>query len=219
MTAQNKHSHLPLPTLRTHSYIKRDILFITLESFTNSILSKVRFPCLRKFKLYICKKNYFFGAAYVKSQKGMILTGELQFYRLQIGISLLTPCCVTTMTAQNKHFHLPPPTLRTHSYIKRDILFITLESFTNSILSKVRFPCLRKFKLYICKKNYFFGAAYVKSQKGMILTGELQFYQLQIGISLLTPCCRRGNATKAEMGATSIQHPPPPPMLRQSITI
>ena len=99
---------------------------------------------------------------------------------------------------------------------KRDILFITLESFTNSILSKLRFSSLRKFMLCICKKNYFFGDANVKSQKGMILAGELQFYQLPIGISLLTPCCKRGNPTKVEMGATSIQHRP---MLRLSITI
>ena len=42
----------------------------------------------------------------------------------------------------------------------------------------------------------------------MILAGELQFYQLPIEISLLTPCCKRGNTTKAEMSATSIQHPP-----------
>ena len=40
------------------------------------------------------------------------------------------------------------------------------------------------------KKNDFFGAANVKSQKGMILAGELQFYQLPVGISLLTPCCK-----------------------------
>ena len=87
---------------------------------------------------------------------------------------------------------------------KRDILFITLESFTNSILSKLGFSSLRKFMPCICKKNYFFGDANVKSQKGMILAGEL------------TPCCKRGNPTKVEMGATSIQHPP---MLRLSITI
>ena len=59
----------------------------------------------------------------------------------------------------------------------RDILFITLESFTNSILSKQKFS-LHKFKLCICKK-FNFGAADVKSKKGMILAGELQFYQLQ----------------------------------------
>ena len=41
----------------------------------------------------------------------------------------------------------------------------------------------------------------------MILAGELQFYQLPVGISLLTPCCKRGNTAKAEMDATSIQHP------------
>ena len=57
----------------------RDILFITLESFTNSILSKQRFSSLRKFKLCICKENNFFRAADVKSKKGMILAGELQF--------------------------------------------------------------------------------------------------------------------------------------------
>ena len=66
------------------------------------------------------------------------------------------------------------------------------------------------------KKNYFFGAANVKSQKGMILAGELQFYQLPVGISLLTPCCKRGNTAKEELDATSIQHPP---MLGLSITI
>ena len=62
----------------------RDILFITLQSFTNSILSKQRFSSLRKFKLCICKKkNYFFGAADVKLKKDMILVGKLQFYLLQ----------------------------------------------------------------------------------------------------------------------------------------
>ena len=61
----------------------------------------------------------------------------------------------------------------------RDILFIGLESFTNSILSKQRFSSLRKIKLCICKKSNFFGAADVKSKKGMILAGELQFYQSQ----------------------------------------
>ena len=60
----------------------------------------------------------------------------------------------------------------------RDTFFITLESFTNSILSKQRFS-LRKFKLCICKNFNFFGAADVKSKKGMILAGELQFYQSQ----------------------------------------
>ena len=79
---------------------------------------------------------------------------------------------------------------------KKDILFITLESFTNIILSKLRFSSLRKFKRCFSKKNYLFGAANVKSQKGMILAGELQFYQFPIGISLLTPCCKRGNTTK-----------------------
>ena len=61
----------------------------------------------------------------------------------------------------------------------RDILFITLESFINSIVSKQRFSSLRKFKLCICKKIDFFGAADVKSKRGMILAGELQFYQQQ----------------------------------------
>ena len=91
---------------------------------------------------------------------------------------------------------------------KKDIFFITFESFTNSMLSKLRFSSLRKFKLCISKKSYLFGAANVKSQKGMILAGELQFYQFPVGISLLIPCCKRGNTTKPEMGATSIWHPP-----------
>ena len=60
-----------------------------------------------------------------------------------------------------------------------DILFITVESFTKSILSKQRFSSLRKFKLCICKKINFFGAADVKLKKDMILAGKLQFYQLQ----------------------------------------
>ena len=47
------------------------------------------------------------------------------------------------------------------------------------MLSKQRFSSLRKFKLCICKNNNFFGAADVKSKKGMILARELQFYQLQ----------------------------------------
>ena len=84
---------------------------------------------------------------------------------------------------------------------KNDILFITLCANLSYVFAK---------------KKCSFGAANVKSQKGMILAGELQFYQLPIGISLLTPCCKRGNPTKVEMGATSIQHPP---MLRLSITI
>ena len=61
----------------------RDILFITLQSFTNSILSKQRFSSLRKFKLCICKKKKKIGAADVKLKKDMILAGELQFYLLQ----------------------------------------------------------------------------------------------------------------------------------------
>ena len=89
-----------------------------------------------------------------------------------------------------------------------NIFFITFESFTNSMLSKLRFSSLRKFKLCISEKSYLFGAANVKSQKGMILAGELQFYQFPIGISLPIPCCKRGNTTKPEMGATSIWHPP-----------
>ena len=72
------------------------------------------------------------------------------------------------------------------------------------MLSKLRFSSLPKFKLCISKKSYLFGAANVKSQKGMILAGELQFYQFPVGISLLIPCCKRGNTTKAEMSATSI---------------
>ena len=120
------------------------------------------------------------------------------------------------MNAQNKHSHLALPTLRSHDKVKKGYFVITLEYFTNSISSKQRCSFLRKFKVCILKKNYFFGAANVKSQKGMILAGELQFYQLPIGISLLTPCCKRGNTTKAEMDARSIQHPP---MLGQSITI
>ena len=74
-------------------------------------------------------------------------------------------------------------------------------------MSKVRFSSLRKSKLCIFKKNNLFGAADVKLKKGTILAGELQFYQFPIGISLLTPCWKRGNTTKAEMDATSIQHP------------
>ena len=38
---------------------------------------------------------------------------------------------------------------------------------------------MRKFKLCICKKINFFGAADVKLKKDMILAGKLQFYQLQ----------------------------------------
>ena len=45
------------------------------------MLSKLR---LRKFKLCISKKSYLFGAANVKSQKGMILAGELQFTNFQL---------------------------------------------------------------------------------------------------------------------------------------
>ena len=82
MTTQNKHSHLPTPTLKHMVRSNRDILFITLESFTNSILSKQRFSSLRKFKLCIYEKINFFGAADVKSKKGTILAGELQFYQL-----------------------------------------------------------------------------------------------------------------------------------------
>ena len=59
----------------------------------------------------------------------------------------------------------------------------SLESWTyfleNSILSKQRFSSMRKFKLCICKKINFFGAADVKLKKDMILAGKLQFYQLQ----------------------------------------
>ena len=47
------------------------------------------------------------------------------------------------------------------------------------MLSEQRFSSLRKFKLCIYKKINFFGAADVKSKKGTILAGELQFYQLQ----------------------------------------
>ena len=90
---------------------------------------------------------------------------------------------------------------------KRDILLLHLNHLqtvycqNNGSLFCASLSC-------VLKKNDFFGAANVKSQKGMILAGELQFYQLPIGISLLTPCCKRGNTTKAEMDATSIQHPP-----------
>ena len=58
-------------------------MFITLESFTNSIMSKQSFSSLRKFKMCICKKINFFEAANVKLKKDMILAGELQFYLLQ----------------------------------------------------------------------------------------------------------------------------------------
>ena len=89
---------------------------------------------------------------------------------------------------KNKHSHLSPPSLRIRCWVKKGYLFITFESFT--------------------KKSYLFGAANVKSQKGMILAGELQFYQFPIGISLPIPCCKRGNTTKPELGTTSIWHPP-----------
>ena len=70
----------PLP-LREHTVrSKRDILFIKLESSTNSIMSKLRFSSLRKFRLCIFKKKInFFGAADVNLKKGTILAGELQF--------------------------------------------------------------------------------------------------------------------------------------------
>ena len=90
---------------------------------------------------------------------------------------------------------------------KRDILLLHLNNLQTVY-------CQNKGSLFcaslscVFKKNDFFGAANVKSQKGMILAGELQFYQLPVGISLLTPCCKRGNTAKAEMDATSIQHPP-----------
>ena len=96
---------------------------------------------------------------------------------------------------------------------KKDILLLHLNNLQTVY-------CQNKGSLFcaslscVFKKNYFFGAANVKSQKGMILAGELQFYQLPIGISLLTPCCKRRNTTKVEMGATSIT----PPMLEQSMT-
>ena len=56
MNAQNKYSHLALPTLRTHEKVKKGYFVITLESFTNSILSKQKFSFLRKLKLCILKK-------------------------------------------------------------------------------------------------------------------------------------------------------------------
>ena len=90
---------------------------------------------------------------------------------------------------------------------KRDILLLHLNPLqtvycqNNGSLFCASLSC-------VLKKNDYCGAANVKSQKGMILAGELQFYQLPVGISLLTPCCKRGNTAKAEMDATSIQHPP-----------
>ena len=74
----------PLPLWEHVVRSKKDILFITLESFTNIILSKLRFSSLRKFKRCFSKKNYLFGAANVKSQKGMILAGELQFTNFRL---------------------------------------------------------------------------------------------------------------------------------------
>ena len=88
---------------------------------------------------------------------------------------------------------------------KRDILLLHLNNLQTVY-------CQNKGSLFcaslscVFKKNiYLFGAVNVKSQKGIILA-----------ISLLTPCCKRGNTTKEEMDATSIQRPP---MLGQSITI
>ena len=74
----------PLPLWEYVVRSKKDIFFITFESLTNSMLSKLRFSSLRKFKLCISKKSYLFGAANVKSQKGMILAGELQFTNFQL---------------------------------------------------------------------------------------------------------------------------------------
>ena len=70
----------PFP-LREHTVrSKRDILFIYLESSTNSIMSKLKFASLRKFRLCIFfSKNYLFGAADVNLKRGTILAGELQF--------------------------------------------------------------------------------------------------------------------------------------------
>ena len=99
---------------------------------------------------------------------------------------------------------------------KRDILLLHLNNLQTVYRQNKGALFCASLKCVFKKKNYFFGAANVKSQKGMILAGELQFYQLPIGISLLTPCCKRGNTTKAKMDARSIQHPP---MLGQSITI
>ena len=59
----------PLP-IRGHVVrSKKGILFITLESFTNSILSKQSFSSLRKFKLCTCKNISYFEAADVKLEE------------------------------------------------------------------------------------------------------------------------------------------------------
>ena len=89
---------------------------------------------------------------------------------------------------------------------KRDILLLHLNNLQTVYCQNKGALFCASLSCCIFKKNYFFAA--VKSQKGMILAGELQFYQLPIGISFLTLCCKRGNTTKAEMDATSIQRPP-----------
>ena len=111
------------------------------------------------------------------------------------------------MNAQNKHSHLALPTLRTHDKVKKGYFVITLESFTNSILSKQRFSFLRKFKLCI-KKKWFLWSCQCKITERHDPRRWAAILSMPVGISLLTPCCKRGNTTKPEMGATSIWHPP-----------
>ena len=69
MNALNKHSHLPLPLWGHLVRSDNDILLITLQSFTKSILSKLRFSSFASLSCVFVKNNNFSGVADVKWKK------------------------------------------------------------------------------------------------------------------------------------------------------
>ena len=165
---------------------KRDILFITLESFTNSILSKQRFSSLRKFKLYIClKKKYVWGyrckikerhdprrwvailpIAEKKAEKTSGSDGIWTQASQNTTINWATEVNVNSSALMPIYFY------RTlHSpFIFASVIFWSLsfkcfflsaynKTFRNILLSKRRLILLRDFSIWICDEISFFWLA------------------------------------------------------------
>ena len=136
---------------------------------------------LRKFKLCICKKNIFFGAAEVKLKKDMILAGKLQFYQLQKRKTKKNsgPDGVWTQASQNiitnwatevnvnSSALMPIYFYRT---LNSPLVFASVTFWSFSVLqffflsayillSKRRFILLRDFSIWICDEISFFWLA------------------------------------------------------------
>ena len=158
----------PLP-LREHTVrSKRDILFIKLESFTNSIMPKLRFSSLRKFRLCIFfteGKLQFYQLHKSKTKKNAGSDGIWTQASQNITTNWVTDVNVNSSALMPIYFYR---TLQS-PLIFASVIFWSLsfkfflsaynETFRNILLSKRRLILLRDFSICICDEMSFFWLA------------------------------------------------------------